>query len=151
MPRCKKCGDEFWIGGKDDVCADCQPKMQSEAVAERASAMILTTTIDVPGREMESVVSIVSAEAAFGLNVFKDIANNWRDFFGGESQTSQTALKDVREECVKKLKTEAARVGADAVIGVGFDYNQLSTSGPGGILYVVATGTAVKLKDPQPL
>jgi uncharacterized protein YbjQ (UPF0145 family) len=38
-------------------------------------------------------------------------------------------------------------VGADAVIAVDLDYNELSTigSGGGGILLVVANGTAVKL------
>lgn len=150
MPKCKKCGDDFWIGGKD-YCVDCEKHAASEDLKNRITSMILTTTIDVPGRDMEGVVSIVAAESAVGLNIFKDIANNWRDFFGGKSETSQSALKDVRNDCLEKLKLEAARMGADAVIGIDFDYNQLSTSGPGGILYVVATGTAVKLKPSQPL
>ncbi|WP_320188230.1 YbjQ family protein [Agrobacterium rosae] len=150
MPKCKKCGDDFWIGGTD-YCADCEKHAASDALKGRIASMILTTTINVPGRDMEGVVSIVAAESAVGLNIFKDIANNWRDFFGGKSETSQTALKDVRTDCLDKLKLEAAKVGADAVIGIDFDYNQLNTSGPGGILYVVATGTAVKLKPSHPL
>ncbi len=150
MPTCKKCGATYWISGQD-YCADCEEVVERERLNDIIKTMILTTTIDVPGREMERAISIVASESAMGLNVFKDIANNWRDFLGGKSKTSQTALRDVREDCLEKLKMEAARVGADAVIGVDFDYNQLSTSGPGGILYVVATGTAVKLKPAQPL
>lgn len=150
MPTCKRCGKTYWISGHE-YCADCEEVAERERLNNLVKAVILTTTIDVPGREMDRTISIVASESAMGLNVFKDIANNWRDFLGGTSKTSQTALRDVREDCLNKLKIEAARVGADAVIGVDFDYNQLSTSGPGGILYVVATGTAVKLKDPQPL
>jgi uncharacterized protein YbjQ (UPF0145 family) len=44
------------------------------------------------------------------------------------------------------LRSEAYAVGADAVISVDLDYNQLATGGTGGILFVAATGTAVKLK-----
>lgn len=145
MPSCKKCGTTFWIGSTD-YCVDCEEKAKGELSRNAIESMILTTTIDVPGREMEKSISIVAAESAIGMNFFKDIANNWRDFFGGTSATSQNALKDVRNECLQKLKAEAIKVGADAVIGVSFDYNQINTSGPGGILFVVATGTAVTLK-----
>lgn len=150
MPKCKKCGDDFWIGGTN-YCADCEKHAADDALKDRIAMMILTTTIDVPGREMEKAISIVAAESAVGLNVLKDIANHWRDFFGGKSETSQTALRDVRNDCLEKLRIEAAKIDADAVIGIDFDYNQLNTSGPGGILYVVATGTAVKLKPLQPI
>ncbi len=80
------------------------------------------------------------------MSIFKDIANNWRDFFGGRSETSQNALKETREACLEGLRMEASRMNADAVISVNFAYNQLSTGSTGGILFVAATGTAVKLR-----
>lgn len=145
MPKCASCGKEYWISGSSH-CADCESKLEKERLADLSNSMILTTSIDVPGREIESVISIVASEAAVGLSIFKDVANNWRDFIGGRSQTSQNALKETREACLDGLKEEAARKGADAVIAVDFTYNQLNTSGPGGILFVAATGTAVKLQ-----
>jgi uncharacterized protein YbjQ (UPF0145 family) len=112
----------------------------------KLDAIVLTTSIDVPKREIESVISIVAAEAALGLNVFRDIANNIRDFVGGRSETSQKALREARLACLDQLRREAAAIGADAVIAVDLDYNELSTSGSGGgILFVAASGTAVKL------
>lgn len=108
--------------------------------------IIITTANDVPNRQIESIVSIVASEAALGLNIFRDIANNWRDFVGGRASTAQKALKEAREACLDGLKAEAAAVGADAVIAIDLDYNEISTSGPGGILFVAASGTAVKLK-----
>jgi uncharacterized protein YbjQ (UPF0145 family) len=106
----------------------------------------MTTSIDVPNRSVDEVISIVASEAALGMNIFKDIANNWRDFVGGRSNTSQASLKEARSACLDGLRDEAHAVGADAVIAVDLNYNQLATSGPGGILFVAATGTAVKLK-----
>lgn len=79
------------------------------------------------------------------MNIFRDIANNWRDFVGGRGNSAQKSLKEARTACLEELKREAAAIGADAVIAVDLDYNELSTSGSGGILFVAATGTAVKL------
>jgi uncharacterized protein YbjQ (UPF0145 family) len=120
--------------------------MDREAKAKALEAMILTTSIDVPNRKIESVISIVAAESALGMGVFRDIANNWRDFVGGRAGSSQKSLREARLTCLNDLKREAIAVGADAVIAVDLDYNELSTSGSGGgILFVAASGTAVKL------
>ena len=144
MPRCKSCGIEYWISDSE-YCADCETKAASDKIKAAVDRMVLTTSIDVPGQQIDHVISIVASEAAIGMNIFKDVANNFRDFFGGRSETSQNALKETREACLDGLKQDAARKGADAVIAVTFAYNQLSTSGPSGILFVAASGTAVKL------
>ncbi|WP_234840845.1 YbjQ family protein [Sinorhizobium meliloti] len=78
------------------------------------------------------------------MNVFRDIANNWRDFVGGRSNSAQKSLKEARTVCLDELRREASALGADAVIAVDLDYNELTTGGA-GILFVAATGTAVKL------
>ncbi len=155
---CKECGkykpDEQV---KLSICDDCfnhgaprpEPQRASKpeptAVEIAATAVILTTSIDIPNREIDRVISIVAAEAALGINVLRDIANNWRDFIGGRANSAQNALKEARTACLNELKREAVAVGADAVIAVDLDYNELSTSGA-GILFVAATGTAVKLR-----
>lgn len=154
MPKCNKCGfdkpkGEVYLG----ICDDCFHGRASKDTSPASAAkifidnnIILTTSIDIPNRHVDSVISIVASEAAIGMSIFKDIANNWRDFFGGRSETSQNALKETREACLEGLRMEASRMNADAVISVNFAYNQLSTGSTGGILFVAATGTAVKLR-----
>lgn len=115
-----------------------------------ANKIILTTSIDVPNRDVDHIISIVATEAAIGINVLRDIANNWRDFFGGRAQSSENALQSTRESCLTELKRQALDQGADAVIAVSLLYNELSTSSSGGILFVAANGTAVKLKEKIP-
>lgn len=138
------CDDCFKYGNASQISGTAKPKLAARSV--KHDGIILTTSFDVPNRQIERIVSIVAAEAAVGINVFRDIANNWRDFFGGRSASSQNALREAREACLLDLRKEAHAIGADAVIAVDLDYNQLHTSGS-GILFVAATGTAVKLKS----
>lgn len=123
---------------------DANPRILDEAAAK----VVLTTGFEVPGRVTHEIVSIVGAEAAVGMNVFRDIANSWRDTVGGRSGTVQKLLKEARETCLREMKREALLVGADAVVSIDIDYSEVSTSGSGGgIMFVAATGTAVKLSS----
>lgn len=174
MPTCKVCGGRFGlIELRDGMCKPCRSEslerekavedqqerrlvdagltanVSARILDEKAAHIILTTGFDIPGRITDSIVSIVGAEAAVGMNIFRDIANNWVDALGGRSGSVQKVLKDAREIAMRELKREAFLLGADAVVSVDLDYNQVNTSGSGGsILFVAATGTAVKL-SPQ--
>ncbi|WP_080685797.1 YbjQ family protein [Rhizobium leguminosarum] len=155
MQTCKECGqekpnNEVQLG----ICDKCfnygAQSHGSQSLSHRGqtqtSDVILTTSIDVPNRQVERVISIIASEAALGMNIFRDIANSFRDFAGGRANSSQKSLREARLACLDGLKREAEAVGADAVIAVDLDYNELSTSGGGGgILFVAASGTAVKL------
>ncbi|SCB57281.1 Uncharacterized conserved protein YbjQ, UPF0145 family [Rhizobium aethiopicum] len=159
MQTCKECGQQkpenevqlgicdtcFNYGAPSDGSQRWSPGGSSRGQTQNSN-VILTTSIDVPNRQVDRVISIIASEAALGMNIFRDIANNFRDLVGGRSESSQKALKEARLACLEGLRREAAALGADAVIAVDLDYNQLSTSGSGGgILFVAASGTAVKL------
>lgn len=109
------------------------------------SAMVVTTTHKIDGFKVEKYVDVVSAECVFGMNIFSDILASFSDFFGGRSGTSQNALRKARETAIRELKSEALRIGANAVIGVEMDYSELSGQGK-SMLFLVATGTAVIVK-----
>lgn len=107
------------------------------------SAIVLSTTPFLDGYKTE-VIEIITAECAFGMNFFRDLFAQMTDIFGGRSGTTQKALRDARKVCLRELKAEALRAGADAVIGVDMDYSEFSGQGK-SMLFLVATGTAVKL------
>ena len=77
------------------------------------------------------------------MNVFRDMFAGARNFFGGRSDATQKVLNDLRETCLYELKALAYNKGADAVIAIDLDYSEFS----GGMLFLVASGTAVKLKE----
>lgn len=115
-----------------------------EAYRQAAAGLPVTTGHFVPGREIAQLLDVVSAECVFGMNIFKDVFSSITDVIGGRSGTMQKSLREGRQKVMAQLRTEAFALGAEAVIGVAFDYSEISGGGK-SMLFVVATGTAVKL------
>jgi uncharacterized protein YbjQ (UPF0145 family) len=107
-------------------------------------ALVLTTTPTVPGREISCVVDIVAAECAYGMNAIKDFLATVTDVAGGRSGSTQQVLRDARRTVMAELRNEAFNLGADAVVGVDVAVSEFSGGGK-SMLFMVATGTAVKL------
>ncbi len=110
------------------------------------AGIVLTTRFDVANREIETELEVVSAECVYGMNIFKDIFAGVRDVVGGRSKAVQNTLRDARKTALTELKREASTIGADAVVGVDLDYHEISGGMKGGMIMLVASGTAVRLK-----
>ena len=87
----------------------------------------------------------MTAECAFGMNIFKDLFAGIRDIVGGRSEAVQKTMRDSRRTALYELKKEAHMVGANAVVGVDLDYMEMSTAG--SMVLLVASGTAVIIED----
>lgn len=127
----------FWNGGRD---------FPEEMVNAYAARVAVSTSPFVYGREIEETVDIITAECAFGMNFFKDLFMGLTDFFGGRSGTAQKAFREARKICLVELRKEALLAGGNAVVQVNLTYNELSGQGK-GMLFLVASGTAVRLKS----
>lgn len=133
--RARSSGD--WSGiAREDI----PPEFHHLAAARLA----LTTTHHIPGREIENIVEVISAECSYGMNIIKDFFTSVSDVAGGRSGSTQGVLRDARRTVMQELRTEAFNLGADAVVGVNLNYSEISGGGK-SMLFVVATGTAVKL------
>ena len=105
--------------------------------------MITTeTTVNLP---ISARLGIISAEAAYGMNIIRDIRTLWSDKLGGRNKSIQTTLKQARAAALEDLKTEANALGGDAVIAVDLDYSEFSGGGK-NMMFCVASGTVVRLK-----
>ena len=91
-------------------------------------------------------LDIITAECVFGMNVFRDLFSGVRDVVGGRVGSTQKVLRDAKDTVLSELRREALDLGAHAVVGVDLDYSEISGGGK-SMLFVVATGTAVKLDD----
>ena len=103
--------------------------------------MIITTTPTVEGRRITEYKGIVFGEVIAGVNVVKDIAASFSNFFGGRSGTYEEELSMARVTALGELEERAAALGANAVVGVDIDYEVLGSDN--GMLMVTASGTAV--------
>jgi len=105
--------------------------------------MILSTTPTLDGQRIDSYLGIVTGETILGAHLFKDLFAGIRDIVGGRSNTYEKVLADARKMALDELAQEAARLGANAVVGIDLDYEVLGQSN--GMLMVTASGTAVKV------
>lgn len=105
--------------------------------------MILTTTPSVEGRTITEYKGIVFGEVISGVNFIRDFAAGIRNIIGGRSGSYEDELLTARTQALDEMSARAARLGADAVVGIDLDYEVLGEKG--GMLMVTASGTAVKL------
>ncbi len=108
--------------------------------------MLLTTTSTVDGRHVKQYLGIVTGEAILGANIFKDFFAGIRDIVGGRSAAYEKELRSAREIALTEMHQVAASMGANAVVGVDIDYENISMGQGGGMLMVSVSGTAVVLE-----
>lgn len=104
--------------------------------------MIVTTTPAIEGKKIVEYKGIVFGEVISGVDVVKDMVAGLSNFFGGRSNTYETELVNARESALREMEERAARLGANAVVGVDIDYEVLGANN--GMLMVTASGTAVR-------
>jgi uncharacterized protein YbjQ (UPF0145 family) len=105
--------------------------------------MLVSTTPTIEGRPIRDYLGVVAGEAILGANIFRDIFAGVRDVIGGRSGSYEKVLRQAREEALKEMQDAARQLGADAVVGIDYDYETLGANG--SMLMVAVSGTAVRL------
>lgn len=105
--------------------------------------MILTTTPSIDGHTIIEYKGVVFGEVISGVNFLRDFAASIRNIVGGRSASYEEELITARDQAMREMSERAARLGADAVVGIDIDYEVLGENN--GMLMVTASGTAVRL------
>lgn len=105
--------------------------------------MIVSTTPQIEGRPVAAYLGVVAGEAILGANIFRDVFAGIRDVVGGRSGSYEKVLREARESALSEATEAARQLGADAVVGIDFDYETLGANG--SMLMVAVSGTAVRL------
>lgn len=106
--------------------------------------MLITTTPNIEGKKIVTYKGIVFGEVISGVDFIKDFAAGLRNFFGGRSGSYEGELLEARKAALAEMEKRAAKLGANAVIGVDVDYEVLGQGG--NMLMVTASGTAVVIE-----
>ncbi|MBT3557366.1 MAG: YbjQ family protein [Rhodospirillales bacterium] len=117
-------------------------ELPTEVIDELAKDLIVTTEPMMDEYRVTQRLEVITAECVFGMNLFKDFFASITDIFGGRSSSSQKVLRDARHTCLTELRREALIAGANAILAVDLNYNEISGDGK-SMLFLVATGTAV--------
>jgi uncharacterized protein YbjQ (UPF0145 family) len=113
---------------------------------EGETMMIVTTTNDVANHKIVRYLGVVRGITVRSRNVFGTIGAQFQSLFGGNI-TLYTALAErARQEAYDLMVRHASAHGADAVIAMRYDANEIAA----GITEVLAYGTAVVLEETAP-
>jgi len=104
--------------------------------------MIISTTEQVPGKEISEILGISRGGTVRARNVGRDIFAALKNIVGGEISEYTRLQADAREEAMQRMIDDAEKLGADAIIGVRFNTSMITQ----GASEILAYGTAVKLK-----
>jgi uncharacterized protein YbjQ (UPF0145 family) len=107
--------------------------------------MIQSTTPSIEGKRIAQYYGVVTGEAILGANVFKDFFAGIRDIIGGRSAAYEKELRKAREIAFAEMEAQAKSLGANAVVGIDIDYENITMGNSGGMLMVTVSGTAVKV------
>lgn len=102
--------------------------------------MLVVTTNDVPGRQVLEVLGEVTGLTVRSRNALVQFGSGLKAVFGGELTGLTKQLAQTREEAMARMVEAATARGANAVLAMRFDANEVSDS----YQEVIAYGTAVR-------
>ena len=107
--------------------------------------MLITTSETVAGSEIAESLGMVRGAAIRTRHVFADLAEFMRNLAGAELHHYTKMMAETREQALDRMKADARRMGADAVISVRFATSAIAA----GAAEMLAYGTAVKLRKAE--
>ena len=104
--------------------------------------MLVVTTENVPGQRVREVKGEVFGIVVRSRGIGPNIVAQLRSLAGGEIVEYTRLLQDARKHAIERMETNAAEMGANAVVMMRFDSSEI---GP-AMSEIVAYGTAVVLE-----
>lgn len=117
------------------------------AMKRISNNMLITTTSVLDDIKIENYLGVVSGHIVAGTNLFSDFFASVSDIFGGRSESYKKQLNSIKREVIEEIAEQAVELGANAIIGLSIDMDELSGKGK-SMFMITATGTAVKIQYP---
>ena len=105
--------------------------------------MIVTTTNDISGYKIVKYIGVVRGITVRSRSVLGNIGAGFQSLFGGNITLFTDLAEKAREEAYDLMVGHAKEVGANAVIAMRYDANEITD----GITEVLAYGTAVVVQQ----
>ena len=105
--------------------------------------MLIVTTNDLQGYRVVRQLGLVRGLTVRSRSVVGNIGAAFQIFFGGNITVYQHLAEQTRQEALDLLTAEAHRLGANAVIAMRYDANEIAAA----VTEVLAYGTAVVVEE----
>jgi len=103
--------------------------------------LLMTTTPTIEGHPVRQYLGVVTGEVIYGANFIKDFMAGIRDVVGGRTGSYEKVLIQAKEKALKEMEERAAKMGANAVVGIDLDFETIGSKG--SMIMVSCSGTAV--------
>jgi len=100
---------------------------------------MVTTNIELNGYRITKSLGLVRGITVRSRSLFGNIAGGFQTLFGGRISIYQELCEKTREDAYQLMLQQASDRGANAVINMRYDANEVM----GGVTEVLAYGTAV--------
>jgi uncharacterized protein YbjQ (UPF0145 family) len=102
---------------------------------------MVTTSFEIPGYKVVKSFGLVRGITVRSRSIFGTIGASLETLVGGNITLFEEMCEKTREEALELMMQHATQHGANAVIGVRYDANELMQ----GVTEVLAYGTAVQV------
>ena len=103
--------------------------------------MIITTSENIPGKEIYNILGIARGSTVRARNLGRDIFAAFKNVVGGEIEEYTRLQADAREQALERMIADAQKLDADAIINLRFSTSLIMQ----GASEILAYGTAVRL------
>ena len=108
----------------------------------RVDVSMVTTAYDLPGYRVARSLGLVRGIIVRSRSIFGNIGASLQTIVGGNITLFTDMCEKTREDALELLMEHAASRGANAIIGVRYDANEIMQ----GVTEVLAYGTAVAVE-----
>jgi uncharacterized protein YbjQ (UPF0145 family) len=105
--------------------------------------MIVATTNDLPGHRVVRVIGLVRGITVRSRSIVGTIGGALQSIVGGNITLFTSLAETARQEALDLMVKHAEEMGANAVIGMRYDGNEITD----GITEMLAYGTAVVVEE----
>ena len=105
--------------------------------------MLVTTTNEMEGHRVTRYLGLVRGVTVRSRSVLGNIGAGFQSLFGGNISIYTDLAEKAREEAYELMVQHAGQLGANAVIAMRYDANEITD----GITEVLAYGTAVVVQQ----
>ena len=102
--------------------------------------MIVTTTENIPNKEIIEIIGIARGSTVRARNIGRDIFAGLKNIVGGEIEEYTKLQAEAREQALQRMIEDAKKLNADAIVNVRIATSLIMQ----GASEVMAYGTAVK-------
>ena len=107
--------------------------------SDGANQMIVSTTFDIAGYRVVRHLGLVRGVTVRSRSIVGNFFGGIQSIFGGRLSVYVSLAENSRQEAFDRMCQHAAEGGANAIIGMRYDANEIM----GGVTEVLAYGTAV--------